>query len=113
MGYFRLSCGTNPRCELPKGIAANELAGRWPGKYVNRVSKLEIIAELPNLSAEDRSLLLEQLIQLQEQDVVRGIAPSEREQHILDQALAEFERDGHPGRPWREVLQKLSATPAA
>ena len=41
--------------------------------------------------------------------------PSEKKtlSTVLDDALAEFERDGNPGTPWREVLQRLRSKTAA
>jgi hypothetical protein len=49
---------------------------------------------------------------LQEEDIVRGPGPSAAEKRILDDALAEFERDGNPGTPWRDVLQRLRSNSA-
>lgn len=72
------------------------------------MSKAEILAELPKLKAEERILVFERLCELQEHDLLRGVGPSAEEKELLDTALAEFERDGDPGRrPWREVLQSL------
>jgi hypothetical protein len=71
------------------------------------VSKAEILAELPKLKAEDRILLFERLCELQEKDLLQGIGPSADERKLLDDALAEFERDGDSGLPWREVLPSL------
>ena len=74
------------------------------------MSKAEILAQLPNLGPEDRTQLFERLCELQENDLLRGIGPTIEERKILDDALAEFERDGNPGRPWREVLQAVRAS---
>ena len=71
------------------------------------MSKAEILAELPKLKAEERSQLLDRLCELQENDLLQGIGPSADDRKLLDDALAEFERDGNPGRPWREVLQSV------
>jgi hypothetical protein len=71
------------------------------------VSKAEILAELPGLKPEDRQSVLERLCELQENDLLEGRGPSAQERDLLDAAFAEFERDGNPGRPWREVLRAL------
>jgi hypothetical protein len=76
------------------------------------MSKADILSELPKLPAEEREQVLRKLCELQEEDMVRGPGPAAAEQRILDDALAEFERDGNPGTPWREVLQRLRSKPA-
>ena len=74
------------------------------------MSKTEILAELPNLKAEERTQVFERLCELQEQDLLHGLGPTEEEKKLLDQALLEFEHDRNPGRPWREVLRELRST---
>jgi hypothetical protein len=71
------------------------------------MSKAEILAELPKLKAEERTQVFERLCELQERDLLDGLGPTAEEKKLLDQALAEFERDGQPGEPWRDVLQRL------
>ncbi len=71
------------------------------------MSKAEILSELPKLPADDRDQVLRKLCELQEEEMIRGAGPGAAEKRILDEALAEFERDGDPGTPWREVLQRL------
>jgi len=71
------------------------------------MSKVEILAELPRLSAGDRTQLFARLAELHEADLISGDEPTPAERRILDEALAAFERDGNPGEPWREVLQQV------
>lgn len=71
------------------------------------MSKAEILAELPKLSARDRSQLFARLAELHEADLVSGDEPAPEERQVLDAALAEFERDRKPGEPWRDVLQQV------
>jgi len=71
------------------------------------MSKAEILAELPRLGAEERRQIYERLCQLQEQDLLNGAGPSEEEKKLLDAALAEYEKEGDRGRPWRQVLGDL------
>ena len=77
------------------------------------MSKTEILAELPKLKAEERRQIYERLCELQEQDLLNGAGPSEEEKKLLDAALAEYEKDGDRGRPWRQVLGDLRARGAS
>jgi len=71
------------------------------------MSKIEILEELPRLSAGDRSQLFARLAELHEADLVSGDEPTPVERQALDEALAEFERDKSPGEPWRDVLRQI------
>ena len=74
------------------------------------MSTAEIIAELPKLKAEERARVLQRLWELQEEDLLQSASPSEAEKKMLDQALAEYERDGDPGAPWRQALQRIRSS---
>jgi hypothetical protein len=76
------------------------------------MSKAEILAELPKLKAEEREQVFQKLCELQEYDLLHGAGPTAAEKQVLDHALAEFHRDGNPGMPWREVLQKIRSSSA-
>jgi hypothetical protein len=76
------------------------------------VSKAEILSELPKLNPEERILVFKRLCELQETDLLKGVGPSADERKLLDEALVEFERDGDPGRPWREILRSLRSSRA-
>jgi hypothetical protein len=80
---------------------------------IMRMSKAEILAELPKLAPEERRQIYDRLCELQEQDLLQGAGPSEAEKKLLDAALAEYEKDANPGRPWREVLADLRARRAS
>jgi hypothetical protein len=71
------------------------------------MSKAEILEELPKLSPSERSQLFARLAELHEADLIGGDEPTATERQALDEALEEFERDGDPGKPWREVLRQL------
>ena len=77
------------------------------------MSQAEILAELPKLRADERNQLIQKLCELQEDDILRGQAPDPIEKKLLDDAFAEFERDGNPGTPWRDVLKRLHANESA
>ena len=68
------------------------------------MSKAEILAELPKLKAAERRQVFERLCELQERDLLQGHGPTPEEKRLLDQALAEFERDGQHGEPWRDIV---------
>jgi hypothetical protein len=68
----------------------------------------EILNDLPKLSPGDRSHVFARLAELHEADLLSGAEASPGEREALDAALKDYERDGDPGRPWREVLQQMS-----
>jgi hypothetical protein len=74
------------------------------------MSKAEILAELPKLEAHDRAQIFRRLCELQDDDLVRGGGPTEEEKQVLDQALAEFERDGDFGTDWQVVLKPIRSS---
>jgi hypothetical protein len=71
------------------------------------MSKVEILEELPRLTARDRSQLFARLAELHEADLISSDEPTPAERQALDAALAEFERDRNPGEPWRDVLRQV------
>jgi hypothetical protein len=71
------------------------------------MSKAEILAELPKLTASERSQLFARPAELHEADLISGDEPSPAERPALDAALAEFERDRNPGEPWRDVFHQV------
>ena len=77
------------------------------------MTKAQILAELPNLPADERRQIYQRLCELQEQDLLSGAGPSEEEKRLLDAALAEYEQDHDRGRPWRDVLGDLRARKAS
>jgi hypothetical protein len=74
------------------------------------MSHAEILAELPRLKAEERTQVFRRLCELQEDDLLHGVGPTDEEKKMLDEALAEFERDGNPGTPRREAERKALAS---
>ncbi len=71
------------------------------------MSKAEILAELPDLKAEERDQVFRRLCEIQEDDLLYGAGPSDEEKRLLDEALEAFQRDGDVGTPWREVIRQL------
>ena len=71
------------------------------------MTKAEILNGLAHLQADERRQVFDRLCELEEQDLLCGIGPTNQEKQVLDEAFAEFERDGDPGTPWRNALQRL------
>ena len=71
------------------------------------MSKAEIMAEISKLKPADRAQVFERLCELQEEDLLQGGGPTEREKQLLDRALADFEHDRDPGVPWRDALRQI------
>lgn len=66
------------------------------------MSKAEILAELPKLSAQDRGEILDQLWRLEE-----SAGPSEAEKALLNEAQTAYEANPSAGAPWSEVESRL------
>jgi putative addiction module component (TIGR02574 family) len=66
------------------------------------MSKTEILAELPKLSAQDREEILEQLWRLEEAG-----GPTDREKTLLNEAQAAYDANPNAGAPWTEVEARL------
>ena len=66
------------------------------------MSKAEILAELPRLSAHDRAEILERLWSLEE-----AAGPTDREKVLLSEAQAQYEANPSEGTPWPEAERRL------
>jgi len=66
------------------------------------MSKMEILAELPRLSAQERAEIIAQLWQLEE-----ATGPTAHEKTLLNEAQADFDANPTAGAPWREVEARL------
>jgi putative addiction module component (TIGR02574 family) len=66
------------------------------------MSKTEILAELPKLSAQDRGEILEQLWRLEE-----AAGPTENEQALLNDAQVAYDANPTAGAPWSEAEIRL------
>ncbi|GAB5561356.1 MAG: hypothetical protein SynsKO_30030 [Synoicihabitans sp.] len=64
--------------------------------------KTEIIAQLPRLSAQDRTEIWEQIWRIEEESGV-----TEPEKLILDEAQAAFNNAPEAGSSWEEVETRL------
>jgi putative addiction module component (TIGR02574 family) len=66
------------------------------------MSKTDILAELPRLSAQEREEILVQLWQLEE-----SAGPTAHEKTLLNEAQADFDANPSAGSSWREVEARL------
>jgi len=66
------------------------------------MSKADILAELPRLSPQERSEILEQLWCLEE-----AAGPTPQEKAILQEAQAAYDANPDAGAPWSEVQARL------
>lgn len=70
------------------------------------MSKADILAELPKLTADDRSEILDQLWSMEEQEALRR-GPSPEEKTLLDAELADYAANPNDGSSWAEVQARL------
>lgn len=75
------------------------------------MSKSDILAELPKLTAADRSEILDQLWSMEEQKALRR-GPSAEEKTLLDEELADYKAKPNAGSSWAEVQTRLSVNRA-
>lgn len=70
------------------------------------MSKAEILAELSNLTPEDREEILDRLWHLEEEEAIR-LGPTISEKTLLDRELDEYQAKPDAGAPWSEVETRL------
>ena len=66
------------------------------------MSKTEILAELPKLSAQERGEIMEQLWRLEE-----AAGPTDYEKRALNEAQAAYDANPAAVAPWSEVQSRL------
>lgn len=70
------------------------------------MSKAEILAELPKLSAEERGEILSRLWLLEE-----AAGPTSHERHLLEEAQASYDANPNEGAEWSDVEARLRRRP--
>ena len=76
------------------------------------MSKSKILAELPSPPKPRNGPRSSNVYcDLQDHELIRGVGPTAQEKKLLDDALAEFQRDGDPGTAWREALHRVRSAP--
>ncbi len=73
------------------------------------MSKAEILAELPSLSAEDRAEIRAKLDELAGDVWLDGGELSEEDKRALDEELAEYEKSPDAGSSLDEVMARIHA----
>jgi putative addiction module component (TIGR02574 family) len=71
------------------------------------MSKNEIIAELPRLSAEDRAEVQAKLDELAADAWQDRSELSDADKQVLDQALANYEKSPDAGSSWEQVKARV------
>jgi len=73
------------------------------------MTKAEILAELPKLTAEDRAEIQAKLDELAGNVWLDNGELSEEDKRALDEAIADYEKDPDAGSPWEEVESRIRA----
>ena len=84
-------------------------------KYIQHMSKNEMLHELARLSAQDRQEIrakLNELDGLIDGEWTDDNEPSDVEKAMLQRALEEYRRDPKAGSPGEEVMARLRKSPA-
>lgn len=72
------------------------------------MSKVEILAELPNLDPAARREIFERLYEMEERDLLAGVTPEEKS--LLDSELEEYRRAPDSGSKWDDVEKRIRNT---
>jgi hypothetical protein len=70
------------------------------------MSTMEILAELPRLSASERAEIMDRLWRLEE-----AAGPTEPEKTVLNEAQASYDANPSDSAPWRDVEARLRRRP--
>jgi len=73
------------------------------------MSKAEIIAALPRLSAEDRAEVQAKLDELAGDAWHERAELSDADKQVLDATIAEYEKSPDAGSPWDDVRSRIQA----
>jgi putative addiction module component (TIGR02574 family) len=71
------------------------------------MSKAEILRELPRLPLGERREIFERIIELEDQDLLKGGEPTPEEKALLDRELEEYQRNPDVGSSWEEVKERV------
>jgi hypothetical protein len=70
------------------------------------MSKSDILAELPKLNLEDRRDIFDRLCEMEERDLITGVATPE-EKELLDREWEKFKQNPEAGSTWDEVKSRI------
>lgn len=73
------------------------------------MSKADILAELPNLKADELAEVQAKLDELLGETWFDDGEQSEADKAALDAALADYQKDPNAGSPWQEVKARIQA----
>ena len=77
---------------------------------ITRMSKSEILEELPKLRADERREIFERICEMEELALLSGSEPSAEEKAMLDRELEEYRANPEAGSSWGEVEARLRKT---
>ena len=77
--------------------------------YNTRMSKAEIIAELPNLKAEELAEVQAKLDELAGETWLDDGELTDADKLALDAALGDYAKNPDAGSPWEEVKTRIQA----
>lgn len=81
---------------------------RVPERYNNSMSKAEILAELPNLKADELAEVQAKLDEIAGETWLDNEL-SAADKTALDAALADYQNNPDAGSPWKEVKARIQA----
>ena len=67
---------------------------------------MEVLSELPKLDIAERREIFDRLCDMEERDVLNGVATPE-EKALLDRELEEYRRNPGAGSTWNEVEARI------
>jgi putative addiction module component (TIGR02574 family) len=71
------------------------------------MSKAEILRELPRLPLGERREIFERIVELEDQELLKGGEPTPEEKALLDRELEEYQRSPDAGSSWEEVKERV------
>ncbi len=71
------------------------------------MSKADILRELPRLPLGERREIFERIVELEDQDLLKGGEPTPEEKALLDRELEEYQRSPDAGSSWEEIKERV------
>ena len=71
------------------------------------MSKAEILQELPKLPLGERREIFQRIVELEDQELIKGGEPTRDEKDLLDRELEEYQRNPDAGSSWEEVEDRV------
>ena len=75
------------------------------------MSKADILRELLELPLGERREIFERIVELEDQELIKGGEPTPEEKTLLDRELEEYQRSPETGCSWEEVKERVRKPP--